>query len=172
MFYVCARVADKNGMDSFALIPFLESGEQEDIVMAALLASLEQMASRNHRPSSCLLVRLTDGRVKMVASPEGTHQAREEALRIRNEHGPFSAAFSIEVTDCPGGIRFVIENLGRRGPARMEHQCGFAGKESRAGGCEKMWTVPSAEPDFSERRHSLERGGLSPDFFAASCQPR
>ncbi len=82
--------------------------------MAALLESLEQMIRRKHRPSSCLLVRLTDGRVKIVASPEGSRGAREEALRIRNEYGPLQMAFSIEVTDSPGGPRFIVENLAAR----------------------------------------------------------
>jgi len=92
--------------------------------MAGLLQSLAQMVRRNHRPSSCLLLRLTDGRVKIVASPGGLRQAREEALRVRNEYGPLSLAFSIEIEDDPQGVRLTIENLGQRGPARMEQHCG------------------------------------------------
>ncbi len=92
--------------------------------MAGLLQSLAQMVHRNHLPSSCLLLRLTDGRVKIVASPEGSRQAREEALRIRNEYGPLSVAFSIEIEDGPHGVRLTVENLGQRGPARMEQHCG------------------------------------------------
>ena len=107
-------VADKSGVDSLSLVPFLQSGDEEGTVMAALLESLRQMVSRNHRPSSCLLLRLTDGRVRIVASPDGLRQAREETLRIRNEYGPLSVAFSIEVTDGPSGVRFVVENLCRR----------------------------------------------------------
>jgi hypothetical protein len=114
-----------SGVNSLLLVP-LQSGDDEGAVMAALLESLARMVSRNHRPSSCLLVRLTDGRVKMVASPGGSRQAREEALRIRNEYGPLSVAFSIEVADGPHGVRLTVENLDRRGPVRMEQHCGSA----------------------------------------------
>jgi hypothetical protein len=118
----------------------VQSAADEAAVMAGLLESLAHMVSRNHRPSSCLLVRLTDGRVKMVASPDGSRQAREEALRIRNECGPFSVAFSIEVEDGPAGVRFVIENLGRQGPASGEQCCGrpaealYVARRSNSGG--------------------------------------
>jgi len=84
------------------------------------------MLARDHRPTSFLLIRLTDGRVRAVATPEGIHQARQAANRIRNEYGPASVALSITVDDQHGGTFLAVEDVGHGDPAiitRLRRDC-------------------------------------------------
>ena len=102
---------DKGPVDAFALVPAVERSA-DTAVVKDLLESLTRMTLRGHRPSGFLLVRLTDGRVKLVHTPEGADQAREEAGRIRNEYGPLELALSVSVDGGDSGVRLAVDDLG------------------------------------------------------------
>ena len=107
---------DKRIVDSPALVPVPKDAANPDVARGQLendlLASLTRMSLRGHRPSAFLLVRLTDGRVKLVHTPEGTDQAREEATRIRNEYGPLELALSVSVDRGDSGAQLAVDDLG------------------------------------------------------------
>ncbi len=107
---------DKDIVDSNALVPALKGAANPDVARGILendlLESLTRMTSRGYQPSAFLLVRLTDGRVKLVHTPEGTDQAREEANRIRNEYGPLALAFSVSANREDTGFALAVDDLG------------------------------------------------------------
>ncbi len=112
-------VADKPGMDCRALVPLIRENDSEGSLMAALLEGLQRMVVAGHRPSAFLLARLTDGRVKLFATPEGSDQARERTVRLRNECGPLEQAFHVAVAYERESLELVVENLCGGGPRRV-----------------------------------------------------
>ena len=102
---------DKGIVDSPALV-LAPKGAANPDVMNDLLESLTRMTLRGYQPSAFLLVRLTDGRVKLVHTPEGADQAREEASRIRNEYGPLALAFSVSANREDAGFALAVDDLG------------------------------------------------------------
>ena len=107
---------DKGIVDSPALVPTPKDTAKPDVVNGLLendlLEGLTRMTLRGYQPSAFLLVRLTDGRVKLVHTPRGADQAREEANRIRNEYGPLEVAFSVSVNREDSGIALAVDDLG------------------------------------------------------------
>ena len=108
---------DKGIVDSPALVPAPKSAADPDDVNGRLendlLESLTRMTLRGYQPSAFLLVRLTDGRVKLVHTPLGANQAREEASRIRNEYGPLALAISVSANLEDGRFALVVDDLGK-----------------------------------------------------------
>ena len=107
-------------MDSRALVlPLLRENDGEGSLMAALLEGLQRMVVSGYRPTAFLLARLTDGRVKLFATPEGSEQARERTGRLRNEYGPLEQAFHVAVEYERESLQLVVENLCANGPRRV-----------------------------------------------------
>ena len=102
---------DKGPVEALTLVPAAERSADTGVVND-LLESLTRMTLRGYRPTGLLLVRLTDGRVKLVHTPEGADQAREEASRIRNEYGPLELALSVSVDRGDSGVRLAVDDLG------------------------------------------------------------
>ena len=102
---------DKGPVEALTLVPAAERSADTGVVND-LLESLTRMTLRGYRPTGFLLVRLTDGRVKLVHTPEGADQAREEASRIRNEYGPLELALSVSVDRGDSGVRLAVDDLG------------------------------------------------------------
>ena len=69
------------------------------------------MIGQGHRPVSLLLLRLTDGRIKMVSSDGGSKQAREDLRRITNEYGPAGAAFRVWTEQKGGELVACVDEL-------------------------------------------------------------
>ena len=65
---------DKGPVDASTLVPAAERSADTGVVND-LLESLTRMTLRGYRPTGFLLVRLTDGRVKLVHTPEGAASA-------------------------------------------------------------------------------------------------
>ena len=107
---------DKSLVDMPALVPAPKGAANPDVVHGLLendlLESLARMTLRGYQPSAFLLVRLTDGRVKLVHTPRGADQAREEASRIRNEYGPLALAFSVSANREDAGFALAVDDLG------------------------------------------------------------
>ena len=107
---------DKGIVNSPALVPAPKDAANPDVARGILendlLESLTRMTSRGYQPSAFPLVRLTDGRVKLVHTPQGADQAREEANRIRNEYGPLELALSVSVNRGDSGSQLAVDDLG------------------------------------------------------------
>ena len=76
-----------------------------------VLDALERMVGRGHLPSQALLVRLTDGRVRVHAPLEGRSEAEEHLGRLRNEYGPADIALWISVEPAGPQIQLAVQNL-------------------------------------------------------------
>lgn len=100
---VANLAADKNRVGTASLLPVRFPNPDE-----TLLADLGELASRmlrqGHRPSSFLLVRLTDGRIKIIQSESGAEQAAEDLRRITNEYGPVGTAFRVWTEEESGEL--------------------------------------------------------------------
>ena len=83
----------------------------DETLLAGLRALASRMIRQGHRPSSFLLLRLTDGRIKMVQSRGGSEQASEDLQRITNEYGPVGAAFRVWTEKEGGELVACVENV-------------------------------------------------------------
>jgi len=85
--------------------------DPDETLLDDLRALASRMIGHGHRPSSFLLVRLTDGRIKMVQSGGGAEQAGDDLRRITNEYGPVGRAFRVW-TEAEGvGLVARVEEL-------------------------------------------------------------
>jgi hypothetical protein len=105
------------------------------------------MLRRGHLPSPTLLVRLTDGRLKLNASLGSINEAREHLGRLRNEYGPAEVALWISRETIGGAVRVAVENLDLR----------YGGASSTAHRVE----VPTPMPRDSKTRGNGENGEKS-----------
>ncbi len=83
----------------------------DETLLAELRALASRMIGQGHRPASFLLLRLTDGRIKMVSSDGGSEQAREDLRRITNEYGPAGAAFRVWTEQEGGELVACVDDL-------------------------------------------------------------
>ena len=97
-------------METAALLP-IQLQNPDETLLADLHALASRMIRQGHRPSSFLLLRLTDGRIKMVQSRGGSEQAREDLRRITNEYGPVGAAFRVWTEEEGGELVARVDNL-------------------------------------------------------------
>lgn len=98
-------------MESLAAVATRWAHGRDQDLPADLLEALQRMVRRGHLPSPLLLVQLTDGRVRLDASPENFGEARDRLRRIGNEYGPARVAFWISVV-CDGpAVRLAVESL-------------------------------------------------------------
>jgi len=96
------------------LTALLPCGGREDATQALttdLLEALQRMVRRGHLPSQTLLVRLSDGRLKLNAFLSGISEARERLVRLRNEYGPVEVALWVSAEAAGGEVRVAVENL-------------------------------------------------------------
>jgi len=98
-------------MESPATVVSRSPEERDRALMADLLEALQRMVRRGHLPTSLLLVHLTDGRVKLDASPENLSEARDRLCRIRNEYGPARIALWISVEREGAAVHLAVEGL-------------------------------------------------------------
>ena len=102
-------------METAALLP-IQLQNPDETLLADLRSLASRMIRQGHRPSSFLLLRLTDGRIKMVQSRGGSEQASEDLQRITNEYGPVGAAFRVWTEEEGGELVACVENVaGSRG---------------------------------------------------------
>ena len=80
----------------------------------ALLGALEDIALSGHDPESMTLVRLADGRVRILPADS----TAERLCRLRNECGPLSAAFRVGSTRDAQGLELCVEDWTGREPLR------------------------------------------------------
>ncbi len=127
--------------------------------MADLLDGLILMLGAGHLPSSYLLIRLTDGRVKVFRTAAGRQAAAQALGEIQNEFGPVGFAFEVSVERLagegpgwegpPSRVRASVKNLLRCGPAGMEQDLLRHGAEARAIGTPR-WLTRAEEAPQSE----------------------
>ena len=102
-------------METAALHP-IQLRNQDETLLADLRSLASRMIRQGHRPSSFLLLLLTDGRIKKVQSRGGSEQAREDLRRITNEYGPARTAFRVWTEEDGGELVACVENVaGSRG---------------------------------------------------------
>lgn len=103
-------------------LPSVANGLRRDdrTLMAELLAALQRMLRRDHLPTPTLLVRLTDGRIRLNTTPRNADEARHYLVRLCNEYGPAQAAFWISVDSHWDGIHLAVESLISPQPLRLE----------------------------------------------------
>ena len=126
-------------------------------LMADLLDGLILMLRAGHLPSSYLLIRLTDGRVKAFRTAAGRQAATQALREIQNEFGPVGLAFKVSVERLAVGgwegplprVRAGVRNLLRRGPAGIEQDLLCQGAEARAIGTPR-WLTRAEEAPQSE----------------------
>ena len=134
-------------MATSALLPIqlvrvsrLETTEARDpdrTLLNDLRALASRMIGHGHRPSSFLLVRLTDGRIKMVQCEGGAEQSGDDLRRVTNEYGPVGRAFRVWTEADDVGLVARVEEVacwraGGVGPApqlRGNPLLGLAGTE-------------------------------------------
>ncbi len=97
-------------METAALLP-IQLQNPDETLLADLHALASRMIRQGHQPSSFLLLRLTDGRIKIVQSRGGTEQAREDLRRITNEYGPAGTAFRVWTEEDGGELVARVENV-------------------------------------------------------------
>jgi len=102
--------ADKNPVGTAVLLP-VQLRDPDENLLADLRALASRMLRQGHRPCSFLLVRLTDGRIKMVHSEGGSKQTEEDLRRITNEHGPVGTAFRIWTEEDGAELVACVENI-------------------------------------------------------------
>ena len=83
----------------------------DETLLDGLRALTSRMIRQGHRPSSFLLLRLTDGRIKMIRSRGGSEQAGEDLRRITNEYGPAGTAFRVWTEEDGGELVACVENV-------------------------------------------------------------
>jgi hypothetical protein len=104
--------ADKLVMENLAALVNPRAEQRDPSLPADLLQALQRMVRGGHLPSSLLLVQLTDGRVRLDASPRSLVEARDRLGRMSNEYGPVRAAFWISVQRDGPAVRLAVETLG------------------------------------------------------------
>ena len=97
-------------METAALLP-IQLRNPDETLLAGLCALASRMIRQGHRPSSFLLLRLTDGRIKMIQSRGGSEQASEDLRRITNEYGPAGTAFRVWTEEEGGELVACVDNL-------------------------------------------------------------
>ena len=102
--------ADKSTVGTTTLLP-VQLASPRETLLADLRALASRMIGQGHRPASFLLLRLTDGRIKMVQSPGGPEQASDELQRITNEYGPAGAAFRVWTEQEGGELVACVDEL-------------------------------------------------------------
>lgn len=91
---------------------FSRQREHEDAaLMADLLESLQRMVWRGHLPSPVLLVRLTDGRIRLHYALDSRAEASVELRRICNECGPARTALWVSVALDGAAVQLAVEPL-------------------------------------------------------------
>ena len=101
---------DKSTVGTAALLP-VQLASPRETLLGELRALASRMIGQGHRPASFLLLRLTDGRIKMVSSDGGSEQAREDLRRITNEYGPAGAAFRVWTEQEGGELVACMDEL-------------------------------------------------------------
>ena len=96
-------------METAALLP-IQLRNPDETLLAGLRSLASRMIRQGHRPSSFLLLRLTDGRIKMIQS-QGAEQAREDLRRITNEYGPAGTAVRVWTEEDCGELVACVENV-------------------------------------------------------------
>lgn len=103
----------------FALTPLEDGSRGMGDLPRDLLGQLTRMAMRGHRPAPCVVVRLSDGRVKGFPGDD----ARARLARLVNTHGPASVALRLSCEALPGALLLTVEDLkpgGERLQRRLE----------------------------------------------------
>jgi hypothetical protein len=103
--------ADKWFVKSPVTAVALGRGYGDGNLETELLEALQRMVRRGHLPSSALVVRLTDGRVRLNYSVENREQARDGLRRICNEYGPARTALWVSVERQGTAVQLAVETL-------------------------------------------------------------
>ena len=98
-----------------SLRALLEAPEAGNDLSLRLLETLRAMFLAGHRPSPALLVRLTDGRVRLLAG----ENSRDALVRVQNEFGPAARAFEVGSRETAEGVLLFVDDLVRGGGRRQ-----------------------------------------------------
>lgn len=106
-------------MESRYIEVFRQPNREDEALSGDLLQALQRMVRRGHLPSSTLLVRLTDGRVRLHYSLQNRGEASDCLRRIRNEYGPVGTALWVSVAQEGTNVQLAIEELTPEPGGRM-----------------------------------------------------
>lgn len=104
-------------------MPLVAGDDSEDAMMASLLGFLRRSLVAGSPAEPAVLVRLTDGRVRIVSGVDSTEEARHHVERLRNEFGVLERAFYSHTEPAAGGVLLCVDSFADGASKRVAQKC-------------------------------------------------
>lgn len=163
-------------METQALAPLVVTDDSEEGMMLSVLGFLRQALLSGAPAEPSLLVRLTDGRVRVVSGVVSPNEAQRHLLRLRNEYGVLGRAFLTHIDLSADGVLLAVDSLAGGPGKRLVQRCVELGS-GRFELAAPVWTeAPSAvapqEPVGGRDQCAwLRNSAILPRSFGSSIGP-